>query len=121
MIGRRYRAGRINWTILVIGVGTLLGFVALMIVGFSIDPRELETDVLDHKAMAPVLKPFLKLRLDATEQGPEVEAWMARFDIAGLPTVLVFNADGTENKAARIAGYLERDAFKAKIATVQTK
>jgi len=40
---------RVNWWILIGGLVVLLGFVALMVVGFTQDPRALQTDVLVDK------------------------------------------------------------------------
>lgn len=42
-------AVRVNWLILVLGLGGILGFTGLMIFGFGLDPRAIDTKVMEEQ------------------------------------------------------------------------
>ena len=70
---------------------------------------------LDRKTFAspdvqPELLRFMKVKVDATNNDdPKVEAMMDRYDVVGLPTVLVFDSTGKE--AVRYTDFVEPSPF----------
>ena len=69
---------RVNWVILLIGGGTLLAFVVLMLIGFTLNPKELDAEVLVDKPA-----PTFTLR---TVEGEAVSLQALR----GTPVVINF-------------------------------
>ncbi len=51
------------------------------------------------------------LRADVTEVTDETEAWMARYQVLGVPTIIFFGADGTEQ--TRTVGVVHPSEFLA--------
>lgn len=54
---------------------------------------------------------FLMLRADVTEMSDEIERWMQRYQVLGVPTILFFGPDGEE--AERVVGFVAPERFLA--------
>ncbi len=62
------------------------------------------------------LSGFATLRIDATrEVSPEAQELLERFEVYGVPTLLVFDAQGRECPACRIDGFVNPKAFLARL------
>ena len=72
---------------------------------------------LDHRTFTnpqviAVAEKFVRLKVDLTHfDSPEAEALRKKFDIAGVPTIVFLTHDGTEDKSARVVGFLPPDRF----------
>lgn len=73
--------------------------------------RENDTMTFVHPAVAAEAARFAMLRADVTEMTPDREEWMRRFQVLGVPTIVLFGADGVE--AARTVGYVEAERLLA--------
>jgi thiol:disulfide interchange protein len=49
------------------------------------------------------------LRADVTEANDEVDAWMQRYAVRGVPTIIFYAPTGGE--AARVVGFVEPSRF----------
>lgn len=59
---------------------------------------------------------FIRLKVDLTHfDSPEAEAIRKRYEIAGVPTIVLLNKDGLEEKGGRIVGYLPPKQFIEKL------
>ena len=52
---------------------------------------------------------FVMLRADVTEMTDEVEAWMERYEVLGVPTIVFYDQHGEE--AERVVGFVEPERF----------
>ena len=57
------------------------------------------------------LASFQLIRVDMSQNTPEDFAILKAFHVLGLPTLMLFNAQGEELQANRISGFLPPDAF----------
>jgi len=57
------------------------------------------------------LKDFVLVKLDFTEATPEVARIAERYQILGLPTVLIFDSSGRERPDLRLTGFVDAPGF----------
>jgi thiol:disulfide interchange protein DsbD len=67
--------------------------------------RENDTITFLDPAVAAEAKRVTMLRADVTEMTPEHEDWMKRFQVLGVPTLVLFGSNGAEE--ARAIGFVE--------------
>jgi thiol:disulfide interchange protein DsbD len=72
--------------------------------------KQLDRQTFSAPQVLPELSRFMKVKVDATnDDDPKVEAMMDRYDVVGLPTVLVFDSNGKE--AVRYTDFVEANPF----------
>jgi len=68
---------------------------------------ELDHVTFRHPKVIARLSQFVTLRIDATRDlPPEAEALLNKYDVYGVPTVLVFDAHGQERSDLRVNGFV---------------
>lgn len=73
---------------------------------------ELDRRTFTHPQVISVADKFVRLKVDLTHfDSPEAEALRKKYDIAGVPTIVFLTHDGSEDKSARVIGYLPPDKF----------
>ncbi len=77
---------------------------------------ELDRVTFHHPSVAQRLSDLVTLRVDATRDvPPDAQALFDRYEIIGVPTVLMFNAQGRERPDLRTTGFVPPKAFLAKL------
>jgi thiol:disulfide interchange protein len=76
-----------------------------------------KNQVLNRPDVQTALTPFILLRIDATEMTADTQQALNRFDLAGLPALISFAADGRELKAMRILGEMPAAGFIRELQT----
>ena len=72
--------------------------------------KELDASTFSNSEVIKASKEYLALKADMTKSlSPEVEALRNKFNIIGVPTVLILNKKGDEVK--RITGYIDPEEF----------
>jgi len=80
---------------------------------------ELDHVTFSNPAVQARIKPFVTMRIDVTRQVPEnAQELLERLEIVGVPTVLLFDANGQERPEARVTGFTPPDAFLARLRNV---
>ncbi|MFW6080686.1 MAG: cytochrome c biogenesis protein CcdA [Desulfosalsimonas sp.] len=80
--------------------------------------RELERQTLSDPGVADQLKEFKVFGVDMTHAAdPETKRLQDRFDVKGVPTVLLIDSQGT--RVSRIDGLIGPEAFKEKLSQVK--
>jgi thiol:disulfide interchange protein DsbD len=79
--------------------------------------KQLDRATFSSPEVQPELLRFMKVKVDATNNDdPQVEATMARYEVVGLPTVLIFDSSGRE--AVRYTDFVGPSPFLAAIKRV---
>jgi thiol:disulfide interchange protein DsbD len=73
--------------------------------------RENDTITFMDPGVAAEAGRFAMLRADVTEATPDSEEWMARLQVLGVPTIIVFEATGSEK--ARTVGFVAPERLVA--------
>lgn len=80
---------------------------------------ELDHVTFRHPQVVERLAGFTTLRVDATQDvPPEAQDLLERYDVYGVPTVLVFDAGGRERSDLRITGFVTPQEFLERLATL---
>lgn len=66
--------------------------------------RELEERVFPDPAVQACLGKMVLVKFDATHSTPEVTAVLKKYQVIGLPTLMMLNPDGTERADLRVVG-----------------
>jgi thiol:disulfide interchange protein len=79
--------------------------------------KQIEKEVFEQPQVADRLsKEVVTLRADLTKWAdPESVALQKQFDFKALPTIVLLDADGTENKTLRITGRLSVEEFEKRL------
>lgn len=73
---------------------------------------ELDHVTFRNPSVIAALAPFAVLRIDVTrEVSPDAEKLFDRYEVFGVPTVLLFDAQGREQKELRVLGFVEPSDF----------
>lgn len=67
--------------------------------------------VFPRKDVQEAMAPLVLLQIDATELGPEVQALLDQYGLAGLPAMLVYDMGGRERPELRLLGEMTPEAF----------
>lgn len=78
--------------------------------------KEMEHNTFTDPRVKQALGDALLLQVDVTRNSIEDKALLKRFALIGPPAILFFTADGLENKASRVVGYKEPQAFSTIVA-----
>jgi thiol:disulfide interchange protein DsbD len=73
---------------------------------------ELDRKTFTDPAVMETTKDFVRIKVDLTHfDSPESEALRKRFNIAGVPTIVFLDKNGTEVFSSRVVGYLSPKEF----------
>lgn len=89
------------------GKPTMLDFTA----DWCVACKEFEHDVYSRPAVQAALANVALLQADVTANDDDDKALYQRFGVFGPPTIAFFGADGKEETADRVVGYLPPDQF----------
>lgn len=73
--------------------------------------HEIEQMVFSNPQVKEVLSSFVRLRVDATTDSPQIEKILERYNVFGLPTIVFLDAQGREVKDTRVLGYVPPEKF----------
>src|SRR3990172_1133092 len=77
---------------------------------------ELDRKTFTNPDVIAVAERFVRLKVDLTHfDSPEAEALRKKYDIAGVPTIVFLDTDGTEVVSSRVVGYLPPERFLEKM------
>lgn len=69
--------------------------------------------VFSRPDVQQALQPLVLLQIDATELTPETQALLEKYEIAGLPAILVYDPAGKERPELRLPGEMKAEDFIA--------
>ena len=73
--------------------------------------KEMERFTFTDPGVAAQMRQMLLLKVDVTENTPEDQALLKRFDLFGPPGTIFFNRNGEENKNLRVVGFMPASPF----------
>ncbi|MGN6313041.1 MAG: protein-disulfide reductase DsbD [Rhodanobacteraceae bacterium] len=76
--------------------------------------KEMEAETFARPGVQQALKDFVLLRADVTANDAEDQALLKRYDLLGPPATLFFT-DGHEQRAQRLIGYEDAQAFRKRL------
>ncbi|MBV4413546.1 protein-disulfide reductase DsbD [Enterobacteriaceae bacterium YMB-R22] len=75
--------------------------------------KEFEKYTFSAQAVRQALGDTVLLQADVTANGPEDAALLKHLRVLGLPTILFYDRNGTEQSQARVTGFMNAGAFSA--------
>ncbi|MBZ0057939.1 MULTISPECIES: protein-disulfide reductase DsbD [unclassified Leclercia] len=75
--------------------------------------KEFEKYTFSDPQVQNALKDTVLLQANVTANGPEDKVLLNELKVLGLPTILFFNAQGEEQSAQRVTGFMDAAAFSA--------
>lgn len=75
--------------------------------------KEFEKYTFSAPEVRQALKETVLLQVDVTKNSPQDVALLKHLQVLGLPTILFFNAQGEEQPAQRVTGFMDAAAFSA--------
>jgi thiol:disulfide interchange protein DsbD len=82
--------------------------------------KELDDRTFSDKRVAGELDRFTRIKADLTNaDDPVVQQLTKQYGIIGVPTIVVIDSKGTENRALRLTGFEKPEAFLARIQQVR--
>ena len=71
---------------------------------------------LDHKtypveSVRAEAQRFMSIKIDATDEHPQLEALQKRFGVVGLPTIVFVDKKGRVLKEPQVTGFIDADAY----------
>jgi thiol:disulfide interchange protein DsbD len=96
------------------GQSAMLDFYA----DWCVSCKEMEAETFTQPQVQHALKNFVLLRADVTANNGDDQALLKRYDLLGPPATLFFGTDGHEQRALRLIGYEDADAFNARLRKV---
>lgn len=76
-----------------------------------------QNEVFSRTDVQEALRPFILLKIDATQLTPEIQALLDQYRLPGLPAMLLFNRTGQELTDLRLLGEMSPDEFKSWLTT----
>ena len=73
--------------------------------------KEFEKETFPALSVQQQFKNILLLQVDMTKNSEENKAFMARYQVMGLPTILFFNKTGQEIEGSRVTGFMDAETF----------
>ncbi len=73
--------------------------------------KEFERYTFPHPEVVDALSNTVMVQIDLTAQNAEDIAFMRRYEVLGLPTILFFDTSGNELTQARVAGFMSGETF----------
>jgi thiol:disulfide interchange protein DsbD len=80
--------------------------------------KDLELNVFPHASVRPLLKRLIIVKIDATSPNESVNAILQKYQVIGLPTLLLIGPDGKEMQNLRTVGYISPDQLEKKLRSV---
>ncbi|HAE39157.1 MAG TPA: hypothetical protein DCG57_11040, partial [Candidatus Riflebacteria bacterium] len=80
--------------------------------------KDLELNVFPHASVRPLLKRLITVKIDATSPNESVNAILQKYQVIGLPTLLLIGPDGKEMQNLRTVGYISPDQLEKKLRSV---
>lgn len=75
--------------------------------------KEFEKYTFSAPEVRQALKETVLLQVDVTKNSAQDAALLKHLQVLGLPTILFFNAQGEEQPAQRVTGFMDAEAFSA--------
>jgi len=75
--------------------------------------KEFEKYTFSDPQVQNALKETVLLQANVTANSPQDKALLKELNVLGLPTILFFNAQGEEQPAQRVTGFMDAGAFSA--------
>ncbi len=75
--------------------------------------KEFEKYTFSNPQVQNALKETVLLQANVTANSPQDKALLKELNVLGLPTILFFNAQGEEQPAQRVTGFMDAAAFSA--------
>ncbi|MGL5698984.1 MAG: thioredoxin family protein, partial [Kluyvera sp.] len=75
--------------------------------------KEFEKYTFSAESVQQALKNTVLLQADVTANSAQDAALLKHLQVLGLPTILFFDAEGNEQPAARVTGFMDAAAFSA--------
>jgi len=75
--------------------------------------KEFEKYTFSDPQVQNALKETVQLQANVTANSPQDKALLKELNVLGLPTILFFNAQGEEQPAQRVTGFMDAAAFSA--------
>jgi thiol:disulfide interchange protein DsbD len=79
--------------------------------------KEMEVYTFSDPTVQTVLKQFILLKVDVTENNESHKQFLKRFDLFGPPAILFFNTESAEIKSHRLVGFVKAGDFVKHINT----
>lgn len=73
--------------------------------------RAMERDVFADPEVIRLSRDFVAVRVDLTNVKPFHDELLKRYQIRGIPSAILINSDGVEERDLRIEGYVGKDEF----------
>ena len=77
--------------------------------------KEMEAETFARPQVQHALKDFVLLRADVTANDAADQALLKRYGLLGPPATLFFGSDGHEQRALRLIGYEDAQAFRTRL------
>ncbi|HCM7682089.1 TPA: protein-disulfide reductase DsbD [Klebsiella aerogenes] len=77
--------------------------------------KEFEKYTFSAPEVRQALKETVLLQVDVTKNSAQDAALLKHLQVLGLPTILFFNAQGEEQPAQRVTGFMDAAAFSARL------
>ncbi|QFH48036.1 protein-disulfide reductase DsbD [Leclercia adecarboxylata] len=77
--------------------------------------KEFEKYTFSDPQVQNALKETVLLQANVTANSPQDKALLKELNVLGLPTILFFNAQGEEQPAQRVTGFMDAAAFSAQL------
>ena len=78
---------------------------------WCISCKEMEAFTFTDQKIAAKMKQGLLLQADVTANDDQDKALLKEFGIFGPPAIIFYDANGVEQKNARVVGYMPADEF----------
>lgn len=83
--------------------------------------KEFEKYTFPNADVQAAFKDYVLIQADLTESNDTTIAFMERFDVFGLPTILFFDRQGEELPDHRVTGFQSADEFSAHLSALSNK
>jgi thiol:disulfide interchange protein DsbD len=77
--------------------------------------KEFETITFQDQTVKELFRAFVLIKVDVTKMDPDNVAILEKYDIRGLPTLLLFNQFGNPQENLRVTGFLSPKDFSARL------
>ncbi len=83
---------------------------------WCISCKVIERQVLSDPQVRAELEPYVRIKLDLTDNTPDQRQWLTEKGLFGPPAFLFFTTDGAERKDLRIQGEIDLEGFLSRAA-----
>jgi thiol:disulfide interchange protein DsbD len=81
--------------------------------------KELDKLTFSQPEVVEMSRKFAMLKVDLTSsRNPETERWKRKYQIKGVPTLVLLNPDGSEAKELRLVGFVKKEKLLSQMAKV---